>query len=721
MTLPPSDSSSFELLDERIRRWVWQQRWDSLRDVQEEAIPPILAADRDVVLSAPTSVGKTEAAFLPILTHVLAQDLPSIRVLYVAPLKALINDQFGRLELLCEHLEVPVHRWHGDVGAGHKANAIKNPGGNLLITPESLEALFMRRGTKLATVFAHLSYVVVDEVHSFIGTERGAQLRSLLHRLEEVVGKRVPRIGLSATLSEPELAGRFLRSDGRAVIVRSSAEGGLRAQLRGFLKTPEVEMSAEGQVVDHLLKTMRGHHNLVFCNRKQDVEEYADALSQACRRLKVPDEFVAHHGNLAKEIRESAENRLRSRELPVTCVCTSTLEMGIDIGAMRSVAQIGPTPSVASLRQRVGRSGRRDQASILRLLVVEEEIGPAVPAEDRLRPKLLQAAAEVELMAEGWCEPPDDRALHSSTLIQQVLSLIVQRGGASIAYLYRFLVEKGPFRAYGKADFLDLLRVMKAKDLVSQMDDGTVLLGGAGERMTEHYSFYASFSTPDEYRLMVDGKQIGTIPLSMPLKIGDPILFAGRRWQVVEVDDLRRTITLVPGKRSAPPMFGGELGRVHRRVRERMRELYMIEDVPVFMDTVAQGMLEESRFHFNSLGLAEQQVVESGTRTLLFHWSGDLEAGTLRMMLESHGLVIDPHPAALVAQASFGATVEALQKVAGESGADPFEIADQVKTKIREKNDWVLTEELLNREYASHSVDIPAAAKLAAELAATVQ
>jgi ATP-dependent Lhr-like helicase len=257
--LQPCESKSYRLLDERIQRWIFQQGWETLRSSQEEAIPAILGGDQDVIISAPTSAGKTEAAFLPILTSVLNQSRGSVQVLYVGPLKSLINDQFARLDLLCDHLDIAVHRWHGDVTHAEKKRLVGSPNGVLLITPESLEALMMRQGTHVSRIFSNLSFVVVDEIHSFIGNERGAQLQSLLHRIEFTLNRRVPRIGLSATLAEPEVAVRFLRPNGSypSLVIVDSVSGELKAQLAAFYRSEQrdgqadenQEKSAETRVV----------------------------------------------------------------------------------------------------------------------------------------------------------------------------------------------------------------------------------------------------------------------------------------------------------------------------------------------------------------------------------------------------------------------------------------------------------------------------------------
>lgn len=377
-------SSSFELLAPAVQRWIYAQGWMALRDAQEAAIPAILAADRDVVIAAATASGKTEAAFLPICSALASaadttpdagtrgeRSAPGVQVLYLSPLKALINDQYTRLEALCEHLDIPVTPWHGDVSSTSKKKLLANPAGALLITPESLEAMFVLRGPQIATLFRGLRYVVVDELHSFLGTERGAQLRSLLHRIELTLRRQVPRIGLSATLGDMNLAAEQLRPGGGLnVQTIVSAEGGqeLRMQIRGYLNeqppTPSTaddgalqddDGAAVGQITEHLFKHLRNDTNLVFANSRRNVEMYAARLAEKSDSERVPNVFHPHHGSLAKELREDVERALKDPGRPATAICTTTLEMGIDIGAVRAVGQIGPPPSVASLRQRLGR------------------------------------------------------------------------------------------------------------------------------------------------------------------------------------------------------------------------------------------------------------------------------------------------------------------------------------------------------------------------------
>lgn len=438
-----SESSSFALLDERIQRWIWQARWTELRDAQERAIPVILEGKRDVIIAAATATGKTEAAFFPILTKLLAASEPACAI-YIGPLKALINDQWSRLELLCESLDVPVVPWHGDISAARKKEFLKHPRGCLLITPESLEGLLMREGHALTGLLGGLCYIVVDELHAFIDTERGKQLQSMMHRIEVALGRPVPRIGLSATLGEIGLAAEFLRPSGEAgVDIIDSGQGGqeLKVVVRGVYDLPprpgEEDSTVAGKeegaddepyeavsagvtfVAEQLFATLRGSNNLVFPNSRGKVELLADLLRRASDRLGVPNEFWPHHGSLSKELREETERALKDGDRPATAIATTTLELGIDIGAVKSIAQVGPAPSVASLRQRLGRSGRRPgEAAILRCYCIENSLEADTPISDQLREGLVQTIAQIRLLVGGWCEPPRVRSMHLSTLVQ---------------------------------------------------------------------------------------------------------------------------------------------------------------------------------------------------------------------------------------------------------------------------------------------------------------
>jgi len=733
-TSPPSGSSSgaFARLHPKVQQWVWRQGWDELRDAQVKAIPPVLEQEHDVVIAAATAAGKTEAAFLPILSRLLAraESASGVDVLYVSPLKALINDQHGRLEQLCNQLDIPVHRWHGDVAGNKKARLLKSPDGLLLITPESLEALFVLHGTGVAALLATLEYIVVDELHAFIGSERGAQLQSLLHRVELTLRRHVPRVALSATLGDMNLAADFLRPGhgNDAVLIRGDDDGQeLRMQLRGYrivpprLSASEVdEKEAAGEDIDaedvtegdkvaiaeHIFRVLRGSDNLVFANSRSAVEEYADLLGSMSAKAFVPNQFFPHHGSLSKDLREYVEQRLKGVEQPITALCTSTLEMGIDIGDVQSVAQIGAPPSVASLRQRLGRSGRRGDAAVLRMYVAEAEITDKTPPPDWLRAELVQSIAMVELLLEGWIERPSLDALHLSTLVQQLLSLIAQHGGVPPVDAYNALCGHGPFQRVTTPMFTDLLRALGTGEIIMQSTDGLLLLDVIGERIVNHYSFYAAFTSPEEYRLVASGRQLGTIPVDRPILPGQLMIFAGRRWRVVGVDSSHKVIDLERSAAGRPPHFAGEGGRVDDAVRRRMFEIYQRADEPAFIDAGARDLLTEACANFVRLNLAGTSVVEYMNSTVIFPWVGDRIIGSVVAVLVAGGLEVANDGIAITIEGTNARQLrDELDVLVPGGPPDPLELAVTVGNKAVEKYDHLLSDDLLDAEFAARALD----------------
>jgi len=734
MSSPPSGSESsaaesgaFSLLHERVRRWIWEQRWSELREIQERSIPAILQGTEDVILAAATASGKTEAAFLPICSRLTSSPANSIQALYIGPLKALINDQWDRLDLLCDSLEIPVHRWHGDVGQAAKKRVVSEPKGILLITPESLEAHFVIRGPQLARLFQDLEFVVIDELHSFMGTERGRQLQSLLHRLELVVRRRIPRIALSATIGEMNLAADFLRpgEGGRVEVIVAPSDGQeLKLQLKGYRSSARPDASAGNQSQDgsgsdqeiaaEVFRLLRGTDNLIFTNARARVEMYADLLRRFSDAASVPNEFFPHHGSLSKEIREEAESRLKDRSRPINVVATSTLEMGIDIGSVESIAQIGVPPSVASLRQRLGRSGRRGKPAVLRIFVHEEGIDSRTHPQDTLRCELIESIAMVNLLLARWYEPPASGALHLSTLVQQMLSLVAQHGGATAGQAFRVLCESGPFRGITSTLFATFLRNLGERDLITQMHDGTLVLGLAGERIVNHRDFYAAFQTPEEFRLTSGSRTLGTLPISQPVAVGGFLIFAGRRWQVLSIDLEHKQIDLQPAAGGRVPLFGGSGTSIHDRVREEMFAVYQSFDVPVFLDATARDLLREGRENFQRLGLRRTMIVPFGKVILLFPWVGDRILDTLILELHGKGLKVSKEGIALsVTDSSELALLAHLRQIVAVESADPIVLAKLAVNKEREKYDHLLGDELLSVDFAARSLDVDGALETA--------
>ena len=724
-----ASSEAFDQLDRAVQRWVWRQQWHELRDVQERAIGPVLGG-RNVLISSATASGKTEAAFLPICSALAEEAAASLGVIYIAPLKALINDQDRRLGPLFECISAAVTPWHGDVASSIKRRFVARPRGALLITPESLEALFVTRGTAVPSLVEAVRYIVVDELHAFIGTERGRQLQSLMHRLDVAAKRRIPRVALSATLGDLDLASEFLlpRRGGEVERITSSALGReVRMQVRGYRITRppigeneataaehsgalvEPEQVPTGDALEisrHLYETLRGGTHLVFANRRVEVERFADLLRRRAERARLPNEFFPHHGSLSREIRQESEARLQGTR-PATVIATTTLELGIDIGAVDSIAQIGAPNSVASLKQRLGRSGRQAEApSVIRIYVQEKESGKSTPPQDQMRGSLVQTVAMIRLLVRRWVEAPPPAALHLSTLVQQVLSLTAQHGGFRAADAYRALCVSGPFDQVDASTFAQLLRDLASHGLLSQTHDGTLVLDLAGERLVNHYDFFSAFTSPDEWRLLANGRALGTLPITFPLVTGLFLIFAGRRWRVVEVHEERREVDLEPARGGVPPHFGGSGAAIHDHVRDEMRRVYEDSEFPVFLDATGRELLAEGRKAYQRFGLRDRSFVQDGRHTLLFPWVGDRITNTLALQLRARRIVVAIEGMAILAHDTTPLDLHAHFAALAEAGPpDARALAASVENKRTEKHHLFLSDRLLNADYAASQLD----------------
>ena len=713
-----AESRSHELLSRDVLRWVHAQGWKKLRGVQEAAIPAVLG-DGDVVIAAATAGGKTEAAFLPIMSALGPDDEAGtigFRALAVSPLKALINDQHRRLQGLGEAAGITVHAWHGDVAQGAKRRALRDPGGLLIITPESLEAMFVLRGTQIAALFGSLRYCVIDELHAFIASERGVQLQSLLHRLEKAIGRSVPRIGLSATLGDLTLAGEALRpgrSDA-ATIVEVKGEGAeLKVGIRGYVAGSDDEgaSSAEAGIAEHLFKVLRGDTHLVFCGARGKVETYTDRLTRMSEAARVPCEFVPHHGSLSGAIRLDAEARLRDPSRPATALCTTTLELGIDVGDVRSVAQIGTPTSVAALRQRLGRSGRRPpDPAILRIYTIERKLTSKSALPDRLRLGTALGVAAIELLTEGWCEPPRRRSLHLSTLLHQILSVVRSSGGARADALHDLLCGTGPFVNVDRRTFVALLRRMADPELelIEQTADGTIMLGRRGETLIEHFSFYAVFHSPEEYRVVEGSRTLGTLEVTPTLAPRTTILFAGRRWMVREVRDEEKVVVVVRDASGRPPFNGAGHFVIHDRLVDGVRKVLAESDGRQYpyLEAVAARHLGEGRAAFVIHDLRDRRLLEGSGGTWLLPWVGTVRLRTLCLALRTQGLEVEEEGLLLLAKADVPAVREALRRLANGPPPGAIELARLASGRERNKFDELLGDDLLAEDFAADQIDL---------------
>lgn len=722
---------AYKQLDVRVQKWIFKQGWPDLREIQSKAIKPILACDRDVLISASTAAGKTEAFFLPACTNIADQE-SGFGILYISPLKALINDQNRRLEELCDMLDMQLTPWHGDSPKSKKKKAKANPSGILLITPESLESLLIRDVGWVKQAFSQLKYVCIDEFHAFIGMERGQHLLSLLNRLEHLLSRYqspIPRVALSATLGKLETVPLSLRPNQSLIcetIISSKSQNTLKVQVKGFVEPLDVmqddtKQSAEYQICQEIYHKCRGGSHLVFANSRQRTENIAAQLTDFSERDVVPNEFFPHHGSLSKELREELEARLQKEALPTTAICTMTLELGIDIGKVNSVVQVTAPHSVSSLRQRLGRSGRRNSPAVLRMLIAENELGSQANFIDHLRLELVQSLAMIRLLiVSNWFEPADTEQMHFSTCLHQILAVLAQWGSIRPDQLYTLVCNQGPFKNITVEHFKQLLTHMGATELVQQLGSGELVLGIEGERLANSYTFYAVFKTSEEYRVVTGNKTLGSLPVDSLVLKEQHIVFGGKRWKVVDIDDEKKVIYVTASKGGKPPKFGGSGMSVHDVVRQEMFRIYSSGDYRIevgsqsidFIDETARQLFKEGADFFKAADMANQSIIQSGKHCYLFAWKGDKVVNTLMMILLSNGFSASAFGGIIeINNASVEDVKNCLIDVAEDRMPTEIELSNvlQRHQKCMEKYDELLPESLLAEGFGIRAFDISGA------------
>lgn len=700
---------SLERLHPKLQAFIQRQRWDGLRPIQAEAVRVILDSQDDLVISAPTGGGKSEAAFLPALSQILGARADSFQALYVGPLKALINDQYDRLSKMLENTGVPVHRWHGDVDDHRKQLLRRNPRGVLLITPESLESSLINFGYRVRQLYGQLEFIIIDELHSFIETERGMHLRSLLSRIAQITGKRTRIIALSATLADTAAARTFLRKDcPEAVQVIHEST---RRERDIYLTTVLINEEPGGERTDPLEEIAQSIHalfagstNLVFANSRRTVEALALRLKELSETL---NGYRLHHGSLSRQIRTLTESALKSED-PVSAICTCTLELGIDIGAIEAVAQIDPPSTVSSLVQRVGRAGRRDgNRPTLHFYIRSSVPDRDAKLTDLLFPSLLRGVAMVQLMESGWLEPQNPARRHLSTLVHQVLSVLKQHGGVPGDKMYNTLSQAGPFVRESDREFAQLLSGLEGHNLVSVDSEGYYVLTVEGERITSRPDFYAAFASPIELSVRHGSEEIGRVPTGFGLKEGDCILLDARRWEVQEIDWKRRITWVTPTRHAKPPIFLSDTGDVHARVHQEMHAVLCSTTVPPWLDEKSIDLLHSARSAARHARLSESDVLVSDSGVEWFPWAGSCALRTLGLWAQL--MKVDTRASSLslcypgMTLVQFRTHLSALDQV------DPLSLARLLPDRERQKFDQYVDSELLDKANAEDRLDFAAA------------
>ncbi len=636
-----------------IKEYIYSRGWESFRSIQISAAKAIFESDENLLLASSTASGKTEAAFFPILT-VLSESpvADSVSVLYVAPLKSLINDQFYRLAEVMDASGIPVYHWHGDVGASHKNKLLKKPEGILQITPESLESLLIRRPNDIRRLFGGLRFIVLDEIHAMIGSDRGSQILCQLSRLARFIGYHPRRVGLSATIGDTSVAREWLSAgSGRGCISPEVPRAPLKWRLgmaHFYVEDPRekqayrpTEQNDGGTAVldpgyEYLYDCVSDSKSLVFSNSREETEYVTATLRQIAHSRAEEDIFLIHHGNLSAALREDAEQKMKDESVTraVTCA-TVTMELGIDIGRLERVAQVGSPTSVSGFLQRLGRSGRRGSPPEMVMLYREATPLPNAPLPQLIPWDLLRGIAIVDLYAEErFIEPPRVKKMPLSLAFHQTLSLLASEGEKTPAELGEALLSLPPLSALSRADYKELLVSMINSEYLEMTDMKTLIVGLAGERLLNNYKFYAVFADSEDFTVRCGSEEIGTI--TTPPPAGDRFALAGRVWEVEDLDVARRLVFVHAVNGKMEVSWPGDGGEIHTRLLIFMRRVLLSDKEYPFLSENARVRLTDARHLAAKAGLAKKNLVSLGGQSyVLFPWLGTVSFRTMVRILKT--------------------------------------------------------------------------------------
>lgn len=726
----------FERYAPFIQDYIYRSGWQSLRAVQNAAGDAIFGTDKNVLLTASTASGKTEAAFFPILSLLDEDPSKTVGVLYIAPLKALINDQFGRLNELCEEEGIPVTRWHGDAAQSRKRKLLKKPAGILQITPESLESLMINKHMEIPSLFGDLRFIVIDEIHSLLRADRGLQTFCLIERLCRLAGCDPRRIGLSATIGNPELAGQFLSAgSGRGTVI-PKFDGGRevwRLSMEHFFNTaPQADEGRELPIetppaeaptdtapqtadpgIGYIFEHTRGKKCLIFTNSREECEAVCQNLRQYCEVNHEPDRFLIHHGNLSASYRESAEEEMKDDDSLLSVCATATLELGIDVGRLERAFQIDAPFTVSGFLQRMGRTGRRGDPSEMWFVMREDHQEARAMLPDSIPWYLIQGIALVQLyIEERFVEPPRMDRLPYSLLYHQTLSTLASHGEMTPAELASRVMGLSCFHRISPDDFRSLLLHLIGIDHVNRTENGGLILGLAGERVVNNYKFYAVFQENVEYTVRSGSEQLGTIVKPPPA--GDKIAIAGRVWVVEEVDHKRREVFCTLVKGNIPAYFGDVAGDIHTHILERMYRVLSEDKAYPYLMPHAVCRLADARETFRKSLMAERPLVHLGGKMwALFPWAGTYSFLAMERFLKLRcgprlglkGLQSSrPYYMQFTMQVSeaefYGIVCEEAEKE-----FDPLELVYPKEVPVFEKYDEYVPEDLVRKGFAYGVLD----------------
>lgn len=713
----------FSRLAPYIQDYIYASKWSELRDIQISACQVIFDSDDNLLLSSGTASGKTEAAFLPVLTELYHKPSRSVGVLYISPLKALINDQFKRLDYLLQESNLPVCKWHGDASVTEKNRLLKHPEGILQITPESLESLLIRKRGACVQLFSDLRFVIIDEVHYFMRDVRGVQVLCLLERLQRLTGNIPRRIGLSATLGDLETAKSWLNSGTPRNCAAPAGDGGrqkIRLLVQRFQKTNE---SADGDSLDsgeaehyeYLYRMTLDKKTILFTNSREETEYALANLRQIALKNKTPDIYRVHHGNISAVLREQTEDEMKQSEEKIVTGATVTLELGIDIGSLDQVVQIGAPGTVSSFAQRLGRCGRRGQVPQILFTFVDEV---HTTASDTLGPinwNFIRIIAIIELYTkQRWVEPLTPGNYPYSLLYHQTMSYLLSAGEASPQKLFDDVLRLSCFRWISKEDYALLLRHLLDIGHLQKLEDGGLIIGRAGEKVVNDYHFLAVFLVPEYYLVKDENRAIGTVDKIYPPETRFSL--AGRTWETIEVNQKAKVLFVkaVPGISTVDwnVDFTSEL---HTILVRKMRSILQGNETYPYLSESCCERLAEIRYLAKNSGILTDLVTQlSEIKYAVFPWIGTRQLYTLHYLLRQRGIKskILWHTCIYLEVTFTGkqmdpkASIEAAIREILAAETDPFTIPLPDKVEIEHKYNEFIPPELLKKQFVRDFLDL---------------
>lgn len=718
-----------------IQDYIYEHNWQNLRPIQVAAAEEIFTTNHNVLLAASTASGKTEAAFFPILSEISEEKADSIQVLYIAPLKALINDQYDRLTELCEPVDIKVWRWHGDVAQSQKRRMLKKPSGILQITPESLESFMINKHMDVPRLFHGLKFIVIDELHSFLRSDRGGQTFSLIERISKLADVNPRRIGLSATIGNLDDASKFLGAGSKYDTVAPRVQNDRqvwRLSMEHFYETdpqasskdfdpaeiveaktdkaPELADPGIGYIFEHT----RGTKSLVFTNSREECEAVCQELREYCRYNHEPDRFLIHHGNLSPALRETAEQAMKDEDSYMTTCATATLELGIDIGKLEAAYQIDAPFTVSGFLQRMGRTGRRGTPPEMHFVMREEHPESRTMLPDLIPWPLLQGIALVQLyIEEKWVEPPNPNRLPYSLLYHQTMSTLAASGEMTPAELASRVLTLSYFHNVSQEDYKVLLKNLIKTDHIQWTENKGLILGLAGERVVNNFKFYAVFQENEEFSVHAGSEELGTIVKPPP--VGDKIAIAGRVWVVEDIDRKRHQVYCHGVEGRIPAYFGDVPGDIHPHILHRMRKILSETNMYPYLMKNAKARLTQVRDTANIAGLPDKQLINlGGTMWAFFPWTGSYAFLALERLLRikcADRLNLRGFNSSRPYYMEFAmdANEEEFFKILKEEANkdfDPMTLVYPKEVPVFDKYDEYLPDELIRKEFAQGVLDI---------------